>query len=224
MEQITGMAWVTGYEACPRSSPAARWTRWSAWTLRSPSSPRRAPACTGAGQLVEMPLIEVATVVTAEQVIRFVIDQTLLDRRGTGGVYRVAGEDAWVVVDLGSDPLPAEERAEWCATREAEAAALELRADGIPAAAMVPGYATLDDPQLRARGFFEPIEHPHVGRQEYPTCPLRMSAGPETFWRGPAPTLGQHTDEVLRAELGVTDVELAYLREQHVIGTAPYFG
>ena len=48
-----------------------------------------------------------------------------------------------------------------------------------------------------------------------------MSAGPDRYWTGPAPTLGQHTDEVLRDQLGVTDDELARLRDEHVIGTAP---
>jgi CoA-transferase family III len=166
----------------------------------------------------------VATAVTAEQVIRYAIDQQLLDRRGTAGTYSTLGDDAWVAVDLGTDPLPAEARAAWCATRDAESAAAELRAQGIPAAAMVSGYLTLDDPQMRARRFFEAIDHPHVGRQEYPTWPLRMSAGPEHYWTGPAPTLGQHTDEVLREELGISAGELDLLREQHVIGTEPYFG
>ena len=53
---------------------------------------------------------------------------------------------------------------------------------------------------------------------------MRMSAGPARYWTGPAPTLGQHTDEVLREELGVTDDELARLRDEHVIGDVPYFG
>ena len=52
---------------------------------------------------------------------------------------------------------------------------------------------------------------------------MRMSGGPEHYWTGPAPTLGQYTDEVLR-ELGVTDEELARLRDAHVIGEAPRFG
>jgi crotonobetainyl-CoA:carnitine CoA-transferase CaiB-like acyl-CoA transferase len=98
-----------------------------------------------------------------------------------------------------------------------------LRAQGIAAQAMVRGYETLDDPQMRARGFFEPIDNPLVGSQEYPSWPMRMSAGPQRFWTGPAPTLGQHTDEVLR-EIGVSDEELARLREEHVIGDSPYFG
>ena len=43
---------------------------------------------------------------------------------------------------------------------------------------------------------------------------MRMSAGPRAYWTGPAPTLGQHTDEVLRDELGVDDDELARLRDR----------
>jgi crotonobetainyl-CoA:carnitine CoA-transferase CaiB-like acyl-CoA transferase len=85
---------------------------------------------------------------------------------------------------------------------------------------MVPAFAALDDVQLRARGFFEPVEHPLVGLHEYPTWPMRMSAGPTSYWRGPAPTLGQHNDEVLR-ELGCTEDDLERLRAEHVIGTVP---
>ena len=48
--------------------------------------------------------------------------------------------------------------------------------------------------------------------------------GLRRYWTGPAPTLGQHTDEVLREELGVADEELDRLRAEHVIGTVPYFG
>ena len=60
--------------------------------------------------------------------------------------------------------------------------------------------------------------------RDYPTWPMRMSAGPARYWSGPAPTLGQHTEGVLREELGVTDEKLARLRDEHVIGTVPYFG
>jgi crotonobetainyl-CoA:carnitine CoA-transferase CaiB-like acyl-CoA transferase len=224
MEQITGMAWVTGYEGGPPIIPGGPVDPMvGAHAALAIVAALEHRARTGEGQLVEVPLLEVATAVTAEQVIRYAIDGTLLDRRGTGGVYRALGDDAWVAVDIGADPMTADQRAEWCATREAEAAAAELCAAGVAAAAMVPGYATLDDPQMRARGFFEELDHPHVGRQEYPTWPLRMSAGPARYWSGPAPTLGQHTDAVLR-ELGVTDETLEQLREQHVIGDVPYFG
>ncbi len=225
MEQITGMAWVTGYAGGPPIIPGGPVDPMvGAHAALAIVAALEHRARTGEGQLVEVPLLEVATAVTAEQVIRYAMDETLLDRRGTDGVYAALGEDEWLMLDVASDPMPPDERAQWCATREAEAAAAELRAAGVPAAAMVPGYQTLDDPQLKARHFFEPQEHPHVGRQEYPSWPMRMSAGPATFSTGPAPTLGQHTEEVLREELGVTDDELARLRELHVIGTTPVYG
>ena len=180
-------------------------------------------ARTGEGQLVEVPLVEVATAVTAEQVIRYSIDGTMLDRRGPAACTRPLGDDDWVAVDRRHDPLAPGARAEWCATRRAEDAATELRAQGIAAQAMIRGYETLADPQMQARGFFEPIDNPLVGRQEYPSWPMRLSAGPQRYWTGPAPTLGQHNDEVLR-EIGVTDDELERLREERVIGNTPHFG
>ena len=88
---------------------------------------------------------------------------------------------------------------------------------------MVPGFATLDDPQMRARRFFEPVDNPLVGEQQYPTWPVRLSGGPQRVWTAPAPTLGQHTAEVLRDELGIDDDELERLEAEHVIGTVPVF-
>ncbi|MDQ1521526.1 MAG: hypothetical protein QOI55_2599, partial [Actinomycetota bacterium] len=224
MEQLAGMAWVTGYEGGPPIIAGG---------LVDPMVGTHAALAlvaalehrdrTGEGQLVEVPLVEVAAAVTAEQVIRYAIDGELLGRRGEGGVYRCTGDDEWIAVDRERDPLPAEARAEWCSTRKAPDAAAELVASGIPAAAMVPAWLTLDDPQLRARRFFEPVEHPVVGVHDYPTWPMRFSAGPDRYWHTSAPTLGEHTDAVLREELGITDDELVRLRDEHVIGTSPLF-
>jgi crotonobetainyl-CoA:carnitine CoA-transferase CaiB-like acyl-CoA transferase len=50
--------------------------------------------------------------------------------------------------------------------------------------------------------------------------PVKLSRAPE----GPVgsfPRLGEHTDEVLRAELALDDAELGALRERGVIGGAP---
>jgi crotonobetainyl-CoA:carnitine CoA-transferase CaiB-like acyl-CoA transferase len=216
------MAWLTGYEDGPPIIPGGvvdplAGTH-AALALVAALEHR---ARTGEGRLVEVPLVEVATAVTAEQVIRYSADGTLLGRRGAGGVYRCAGDDEWVAVSAAHDPLAPGERAAWCSARTARDAAAELLAQGVPAAAMVPAHRTGEDPQLRARGFFEPVEHPLVGVHEYPTWPMRFSAGPARYWTGPAPTLGQHTEEVLRDLLGVGDDELERLRREHVIGTVP---
>jgi len=116
-----------------------------------------------------------------------------------------------------------EARAAWCATRTPEAATRDALAQGVPAAAMVPGYGTLDDPQMRARGFFEAIDNPLVGEHYYPTWPVRLSAGPDRIWTAPAPTLGQHNAEVLGTELGIDAAELARLEAEDVIGTVPVY-
>lgn len=222
MEQLTGMAWLTGYEGGPPIIPGGPVDPMvGAHAALAVVAALEHRALTGEGQLVEVPLVEVATAVTAEQVIRYSIDGTLLGRRGEGGVYRCAGDDSWIAVDRDADPLDATERAAWCASRDAGAAADELRAAGIGAAAMVPGYATLDDPQLVARGFFEVIENPLVGTQAYPSWPVRMSGGPKRYWTGPAPTLGRDNEAVLGEELGLDDAELQRLRDEGVIGTVP---
>jgi crotonobetainyl-CoA:carnitine CoA-transferase CaiB-like acyl-CoA transferase len=226
MEQITGMAWRTGYEGGPPIIPGG---------FVDPAVGVHAAIAlvaalehrdrTGEGQLVEMPMIEVAAAMTAEQVAEYSAYGELLGRRGEQGVYRCEGEgEQWVAVHLGSDPLPPEERAAWCAQRPADQAAKELLDARIPAAVMVPAFMALDDPQLRARRYFEPVAHSLVGEHEYPGWPMRFSAGPDRYWRAPAPLLGQHNDEVLRRELGVGDDEMARLREQHVIGDAPVAG
>ncbi|HUI47503.1 MAG TPA: CoA transferase [Acidimicrobiia bacterium] len=223
MEQLTGMAWVTGYEDGPPIIPGGPVDPMvgahAALALVAALEHR---ARTGEGQLVEVALVEVATAVTADQVIRYAIDGVLLGRRGAGGVYACVGDDAWVAIDRARDPLHPDARAAWCAERTPAEAARDALAAGVPAAAMVPGYATLDDPQMRARGFFEPVDNPLVGEQYYPTWPVRLSAGPARVWTAPAPTLGEHTAEVL-GELGIDDAELDRLLAEHVIGTTPVF-
>ena len=224
MEQLSGMAWVTGYEGGPPIIPGgfvdpAVGVHVATATVAALEHRDR----TGEGQLVEMPMIEVAVAMTAEQVIEHSAGAPAIERRGEHGVYRCAGEgEHWVAVHEPADPIAPAERAAWCAERSSEDAVAELAAAGIPAAVVVPAFATLDDPQLRARGFFQAIDNPIVGVQEYPGWPMRFASRPEdAWWPGPAPTLGQHTEAVLRDELGVTDDALSRLRADVVIGTRP---
>ena len=202
MEQLTGMAWVTGYEGGPPIIPGG---------LVDPMVGAHAALAivaalehrerTGEGQLVEVPLVEVATAVTAEQVIRYAIDGTLLDRRGAGGVYRDRrATTSGSRVDR--DRRPDVTRRAGRVVRDAHRRRTRppsCAPQGIAAAAMVRGYETLDDPQLRARGFFEPLDNPLVGRHEYPTWPMRMSAGPRALLdRSRADTWAAHRRGVAR--------------------------
>lgn len=67
----------------------------------------------------------------------------------------------------------------------------------------------LQHPQLRARGFFVPLEHPELGETLlYPGAPYRLS---ETPWqlRRRAPRIGEHNGEIYCGELGMSQAELA---------------
>ncbi len=226
MEQLTGMAWVTGYNGGPPIIPGGVvdplvGVHAATGIIAALEHRDR----TGEPSLVEMPMFEVAAAVTAEQVVEYSAYGALLGRRGEGGVYACAGEDSWVAIDRGADPLSTSERAAWCATRDAADVVAELAAQGVAAAVMVPAYLTLDDVQMRARGFFQrlPEPNPLVGDQEWPTWPVRFSAGPSRIWTRPAPTLGRDNAEILGGELGVSADELAALEAQGVIGTTPRF-
>lgn len=74
----------------------------------------------------------------------------------------------------------------------------------------------LADPQFQARGYFVNIEHPVVGTVTYPGPPFLMTGTP---WqaRSPAPTLGQHNQEVLGGLLSYSDSDLSHLRALEVI-------
>jgi crotonobetainyl-CoA:carnitine CoA-transferase CaiB-like acyl-CoA transferase len=89
------------------------------------------------------------------------------------------------------------------AGREREAAVAELVAAGVPAGAVLDPRAAHAHPQLAARGFFEEVAHPVVGRHATPTLPFRF-ASVSRWIRSPAPTLGQHTREGLGSLLGLS--------------------
>ena len=74
---------------------------------------------------------------------------------------------------------------------------------------------TINHPQTVARGAFVEIDHPTHGRIDLVDTPIKFSEA-RVGARGPAPELGQHTEEVL-LEAGYNWDEIAKLREQAVI-------
>ena len=91
-----------------------------------------------------------------------------------------------------------------------------LDAAGVPAGPIYSLDEVYADPQVRARDMVVETEHPIAGRVRNIGIPIKLSEPPGAF-RRPAPTLGQHTDEVLR-ELGVSDERVAELRAAGVVG------
>ncbi|MFT7599490.1 MAG: crotonobetainyl-CoA:carnitine CoA-transferase CaiB-like acyl-CoA transferase [Acidimicrobiales bacterium] len=91
---------------------------------------------------------------------------------------------------------------QWTLTRTRQEAMEEAQAGGWPITAMNKPIDLLTDKHFDARGFFVPVEHPVGGKVRQPGPPIRMTDGWDI--RRPAPTLGQHTDEVA-AEIRATD-------------------
>ena len=62
-----------------------------------------------------------------------------------------------------------------------------------------------------------------TGEHRYPEFPIRFSDA-ACGQRTPAPTLGQHNEEVLTGLLGVSPEELTALRQAGIIGSQPRRG
>lgn len=109
--------------------------------------------------------------------------------------------------------------AAWTSTQSRAALVDRLLAAGIVAVPVLSEGEILSLEPLVEAGFWVGEERAHVGFHLYPGLPIRAECGrPEAA--GPAPTLGQHTAEVLAA-MGLDADALARLQEQGVTGTRP---
>ncbi|MBI2166346.1 MAG: CoA transferase, partial [Chloroflexi bacterium] len=101
---------------------------------------------------------------------------------------------------------------EWTMQRSKEDIFRHCQAHGVICAPIYTPEELLQDPQLRARGYFQQLTHPAAGRLSYPGAPFQMA---ETPWRTdtPAPLLGQHNREVYRDILGFSPEDLAHLHK-----------
>ena len=165
------------------------------------------------------------------------------------GVYPTVGDDCWLAVAV-TDELSwqslcsivewpeewagwsREERvlhhdeidaalSRWTGTRSAPEAASYLQSYGIAAAPVVDASLLFGDPHLGARSFYSDVEHPEAGRHHWGlSCAARLSVTPARITR-PAPCLGQHNREVLRAWAGLDDAQIDALVTQGTVADRP---
>jgi crotonobetainyl-CoA:carnitine CoA-transferase CaiB-like acyl-CoA transferase len=104
----------------------------------------------------------------------------------------------------------------WTAERSTAQALAELEKAQIPAGPLYSPQQALEDAHIRSARFLEDTEYPGLPRPAplAPT-PVDLSATPGSF-RHRAPTLGEHTDEIL-TELGYRPDEIDLLRASNVI-------
>lgn len=92
--------------------------------------------------------------------------------------------------------------------------------EGIPGGPVLEVSQALEHPQLLARGSVLIHQHPLVGTLRTLATPVRIDhERPAEI--APPPTLGQHTDPILRELLGLDDRTLAELRAEGAIGGPP---
>ncbi|HWO40671.1 MAG TPA: CoA transferase [Candidatus Eisenbacteria bacterium] len=72
------------------------------------------------------------------------------------------------------------------------------------------------DRQYEARGFLVSLREPEAGDIVTEGVPVRLSETPGMV-RGPAPLMGEHTREIARELLGLSDAQIAALEEEKVL-------
>lgn len=89
-----------------------------------------------------------------------------------------------------------------------------LKAD-LPIMPITPQQEVFDAEQPNANGMFVTVEQPSVGPVQMVKLPFELSGASGYSFR-PSPSLGQHTDEILRG-IGSSDDEISSLRKDGVV-------
>jgi crotonobetainyl-CoA:carnitine CoA-transferase CaiB-like acyl-CoA transferase len=163
------------------------------------------------------------------------------------GIYRCKGWDAWIGVSietdaqwralcraigqprLARDPRYATHQARqarhdeldaviagWTRQRTLAEAAAILQTARVPAGPSLNPKDLLNDLHLASRGFVRAIDHPTAGRRRMLGVPWRISrAAPVKYGR--APLLGEHSSQVLKNVLGMSDEQIESLVTEKVL-------
>ena len=92
-----------------------------------------------------------------------------------------------------------------------------LETVGVPCGPINTIADVFDDPQVKARGIQFHMQHPVAGEIPLVASPIRLSGTPVQYRHAP-PQLGQDTDAVLQAELGLSAPVIAELRSKGILG------
>ncbi|WP_088104448.1 CaiB/BaiF CoA transferase family protein [Halalkalibacter urbisdiaboli] len=119
-------------------------------------------------------------------------------------------------VRLKNDASVQEIVSEWIKGYTQKELTKKLDSFGVPVSPIYTIEDIFDDPQYKARENIVEVEHPRLGKIKVPGVVPKFSKTPGKI-RHRAPDLGEHTDEILKSLIDVSDEELASLREKGVI-------
>jgi len=88
-------------------------------------------------------------------------------------------------------------------------------AEGIIWGPVLALHEVAQDPQAQELGIFPKISSPQLGDYKTVAAPIRFKTA-DVGPKGPAPTLGEHTREILR-EIGMTEIQIQNLIESGFI-------
>jgi formyl-CoA transferase len=91
-----------------------------------------------------------------------------------------------------------------------------LEQAGVPCGPINNLQEVFENEQVIARGIEMKVPHPTAGTMKLVRSPIRLSETPVDV-RMPPPLLGEHTDEVLRHDLGMSAEQIAQLHQKGIV-------
>jgi len=103
----------------------------------------------------------------------------------------------------------------WTQQYTAEEVMEKMQSAGVPAGVVKNAADIFEDPQLRLRQLFWPLQHPEVGLFTHLGQAFQLSETPAQA-RMPSPCLGEHTSEICTEFLNMSDEEFVQLQNEGV--------
>lgn len=237
---MAGWYWLSGQGIDPEGPPV-RPSDWHGdldpglWGVISILGAIRHRDRTGEGQLVDVSQLDSMIAQTGVAITRHTMKidhpQPTADRPVIGlstfGMFKSV--DGWVYIasdphmkprllqGMGVESLETtDELKEWVSSRKTMDIVEALAAVSVPVGPIYNLDQMLDDPQVKAREIITSVEHPTAGTVRSPGFPVKLEKSPASI-RIPAPTLGQHNEEILCNILGYTKEQVNDLRKAGVI-------
>jgi len=191
---------------------------------------------TGLGQMIDVAQLDCMVALNPGITGYFLSGMPMWEMRkkyptgGIGGIFK-AKDGGWVRVGAFSPSAienmkkflnieePTKEDCEkYVASKNRDEVVQELVAADLPAAPIYQLDETVRDPHLAARGMFIDLDHPRAGKVRTANNPIKFSLTP-TERKTAAPTLGQHSKEILSGILGLSDAQIDDLINNGVVAS-----